>query len=71
MARKAEAIPEIKTPGSKKFLVFWERMANSGMFIVNAETAGQAIEFVGFSKSCCRMTAVEFVNEPLQVGEAK
>jgi len=53
----------------KDFIVFWQRMANSGAIKVKANSAKDAIEEIGYSEKFVKMTAVEISGEILEVGQ--
>ena len=55
--------------GKKTFLVIWQRMANSGYFKVDAASAEEAIELVGYSTKYCKLTAVQIVGDLVEVGQ--
>lgn len=54
---------------ARTYLVVWERMANSGMFIVQANNSEEAIERVGYNPDFVKMTVVEIMSVPEVVGQ--
>jgi hypothetical protein len=57
----------------KQFVVFWERMANSGVLHVKAENAEKAVERVGLNPKFVKVTVVERVTDSkvIECGQAK
>ena len=53
------------------YIVFWERMANSGKLEVTANSPKEAIDKVGFNPKFVKMTAIRITETPLEIGEAK
>ena len=66
---EAKKIKTILTPGKDAYMVFWQRMANSGSFVVYANSAQDAIAYIGYSKEFCQMTAVKIAGEVLVEGK--
>lgn len=52
-----------------KYIVFWERSMNWGMIEVDATSAKEAIEKVGFSPKFVKMTAVKVTEPSLTIGK--
>jgi hypothetical protein len=54
--------------GAFLYVVIWQRMANSGICYVKANSPAEAIELIGYSPKCCKMTAIE-VRDGSLIGE--
>ena len=52
----------------KKYMVFWQRMANSGIITINADSAEEAISILGYNKKFVKMTAILITEKVLTVG---
>ena len=57
----------------KTFIIFWERIANSGIARIEAKSASEAIEKLGFNPKFCKLSAFEIAKdcEALTIGEAR
>ena len=53
----------------KKYMVVWERLANSGIIEVEANSASEAIEKVGYNPKYVKFTAIEICGEVKTIGE--
>ena len=60
-----------RLPKPARFVVFWERMANSGVIEIVARSKAQAIEFLGYDPAFVKMTAYRISGKRLVVGLAK
>lgn len=59
--------------GNKLYLLFWERIANSGRVLIWAESEEKAIDWLGYNTQYCKLTVVEIQpeNMPVEVGTAR
>ena len=53
-----------------KFVVFWERMANSGVIEVFASSHEEAIKYVGFNPEYVKITVYQVEGEKFTIGKA-
>lgn len=56
----------------KNFVIFWERIANSGITYIQADNAKEAIKNLGYNPIYVKMTAIEILGnaEVLTIGKA-
>jgi len=53
------------------YMIIWERVANSGLYLIWAKDEQDALERVGYSPEFCRLTAVKIdpTNLPVVCGK--